>query len=68
MRDEPPESVEGRQARVELHRRFALPAATLIFGVLAVPLFLSRRQFSRSSGGLLGVGVIVAYYGLVQVG
>ncbi len=58
----------GSRAAVELHRRAALPFATLAFGFLAVPLFLTRRSFSRSSGGVIAVLSTVAYYGLVQLG
>jgi LPS export ABC transporter permease LptG len=50
-----------------LHRRFALPAATLVFGFLAAPLFFVRRRFSRSGGGVLGLLCTGAYYGLVQL-
>ena len=58
----------ARTARIQLQRRFALPAATLILGLLAVPLFLSRAHFSRSGGGVLGILATLAYYGLVQLG
>ncbi|HXV37094.1 MAG TPA: LptF/LptG family permease, partial [Myxococcota bacterium] len=53
---------------IEYHRRFALPIATLIFGVLAVPLFLSRSNFSRAAGGVMGLLCTIAYYGLIQLG
>jgi lipopolysaccharide export system permease protein len=56
------------ESLMEWHRRFALPVATLVFGVLALPLFLSRGQQSRAAGAVLGVGATVVYYGLVQVG
>jgi LPS export ABC transporter permease LptG len=55
-------------AGLEFHRRFALPAATLVFGFLIVPLFLRRAQLSRSSGGVLGILATIAYYGLVHIG
>jgi len=59
----------GRQsAQVELHRRFALPSASLVFGLLVVPLFFSRSHFSRSGGGVVGILATIAYYGLVQLG
>jgi lipopolysaccharide export system permease protein len=58
----------ARRAGIELQRRFALPFATVIFGFLAVPLFMSRSQFSRAGGGVLGIVTMVAYFGLVQVG
>jgi LPS export ABC transporter permease LptG len=53
---------------IELHRRFAMPLATLIFGILAVPLFLVRSNFSRAAGGVLGLLCTISYYGLVQLG
>lgn len=56
------------ESLVEWHRRFALPMATLVFGVLALPLFLSRGQQSRAAGAVLGVVATVVYYGLVQIG
>ncbi len=56
------------KARAEIHRRFALPCATLIFGLLAVPLFFSRTHVSRAGGGILGILATLCYYGLVQLG
>jgi lipopolysaccharide export system permease protein len=58
----------GPKARIEMHRRFAMPTATLIFGLLAVPLFFSRAHFSRAGGGVLGILATLGYYGLVQLG
>lgn len=57
---------DRRKARSELHRRFVLPSAAALFGVLALPLALARTTTSRSSGAVIGLGVTVAYYGLVQ--
>ncbi len=56
------------RAALELQRRAALPAATLVFGFLAAPLFFLSRRFSRSGGVLLGLVCTAAYYGLVQLG
>lgn len=56
------------RAWLELHRRLSFPVATLLFGLLAVPLFLTRRNFSRSGGSVLGVLTTVAYFALVQLG
>lgn len=64
----PPDEKAAIRAEVELHRRFALPMATLVFGLLALPLFLSRAHFSRSGGGFMGIATTVVYYGLVQLG
>jgi LPS export ABC transporter permease LptG/LPS export ABC transporter permease LptF len=57
----------GLVARSELHRRFVLPTAALLFGVIAVPLAFTRKNASRSSGAMLGLVVTIAYYGLVQL-
>jgi LPS export ABC transporter permease LptG/LPS export ABC transporter permease LptF len=54
-------------AALELQRRFAYPMATLVFGFLAVPLFLTRAHASRSAGGVMGLLCTLAYYGLVQL-
>jgi lipopolysaccharide export system permease protein len=56
------------RASAEIHHRFALSAATLVFGFLAAPLFLTRRRFSRSSGGIMGLLCTLAYFGLAQLG
>ncbi len=55
------------QAGLELQRRFAYPLATLVFGFLAVPLFLTRAHGSRSAGGVMGLLCTLGYYGLVQL-
>jgi LPS export ABC transporter permease LptG len=58
---------QRREVEAEWHRRFALPAAVALFGLLAVPLFLSRGQLSRSGGALLGLVAIGVYFGLLQL-
>jgi LPS export ABC transporter permease LptG len=55
-------------AAIEYQRRIAMPAATLIFGFLAAPLFLMRGNYSRASGGVLGLVITIGYYGLLQLG
>jgi lipopolysaccharide export system permease protein len=56
------------RAAIEFHRRFSMPLATLIFGMLAVPIFLFRTNFSRAAGGVLGLLCTIFYYGLIQLG
>ena len=69
LRVEPKHTARNRaDADLQLHRRFALPAATIVFGLLIVPLFLARAHFSRSGGGVLGLVATLAYYGLAQFG
>ncbi len=62
------ESPEARRARTELHRRFAAPAAGIVFSLLALPLACLGPRFSRASGGVLGLVLTVVYYGLTQLG
>ena len=65
-----PESTRDWRTKngITFHRRLALPASTLIFGVLIVPLFLSRAHFSRSGGGVMGIVATIFYYSLMQLG
>lgn len=66
---DPASTAEHRKrAGLALQRRFALPAATLVFGLLTVPLFFARAHFSRSGGGVLGLLATLVYYGLAQLG
>ena len=51
----------------ELQRRFARPLATLVLGLLAVPLFFSRAHFSRAGGGVMGIVATLMYYGLIEL-
>jgi len=57
-----------REARVELHRRFAFPAACLTFALVAVPLGARPRRGGRAAGTLLAVVLIAAYYLLLVTG
>ncbi len=57
-----------QRTQMEFHRRFSYPAASLFFGLLAVPLALTGRRFSRAAGGVTGLLVTVVYYGLMQLG
>ncbi len=56
----------ARWAAIELHRRIALGAAALPFGLLAMGLALGRRDLSRSGGTVMGLVGAIAYYALVQ--
>jgi LPS export ABC transporter permease LptG/LPS export ABC transporter permease LptF len=57
-----------REARVELHRRFAFPAACFVFALVAVPLGAQPRRGGRAAGSLLAVILIAAYYLLFVMG
>jgi LPS export ABC transporter permease LptF/LPS export ABC transporter permease LptG len=57
-----------REARVELHRRFAFPVACLVFALVAVPLGAQPRRGGRAASSLLAVVLIAAYYLLLVMG
>jgi LPS export ABC transporter permease LptF/LPS export ABC transporter permease LptG len=57
-----------RDARVELHQRFAFPVACLVFALIAVPLAAQPRRSGRAAGTLLAILVIGAYYSLFIMG
>jgi len=56
--------------RVEtaLHRKFALPAACLIFALLGVGLGIHRGRATRSRGYALSIAIVAAYYVLMRGG
>ena len=61
-------SKNWREARVELHQRFAFPVACLVFALIAVPLGAQPRRGGRAAGTLLSVIIIAAYYLLFIIG
>ncbi len=56
------------QAALELHQRFAIPAASLVFGLLAVPLGIGSRAGGRGRGFVLSLGVVLLYYIMLNNG
>jgi lipopolysaccharide export system permease protein len=52
--------------RIQIHRRFALPAAPTLFAVVGIPLGLRRARGARSWGALLCVAVTFLYYLLLK--
>jgi LPS export ABC transporter permease LptF/LPS export ABC transporter permease LptG len=57
-----------REARVELHGRFAFPFACFVFALVAVPLGAQPRRGGRAAGSLLAVLLIASYYLLFSMG
>jgi LPS export ABC transporter permease LptF len=57
-----------REARVELHKRLAFPAACLVFALVAVPLGAQPRRGGRAAGSMLAVIIIASYYLLTVIG
>ncbi|MEN6464004.1 MAG: LPS export ABC transporter permease LptF [Syntrophaceae bacterium] len=53
---------ERRELTTEYHKKFAVPFACLIFGVLGVPLGITSRRSGKSRGFSVGIGVVLFYY------
>ncbi len=59
---------EARMAGVELHRRMAIPFASITFALLALPLGIGVRSGSRGRGFLFSILVVLVYYILNSYG
>ena len=59
---------DWRDARVELHRRIAFPAACLVFALLGVPVGVRPRRGGRATGLILTLVLIGGYYFLFVTG
>jgi LPS export ABC transporter permease LptG/LPS export ABC transporter permease LptF len=67
--DDPTTGAEQRNlARVEIHKKFAIPAACLVFGLFALPLGFNNRRGGKASGFALSLLVILVYYILLNNG
>jgi lipopolysaccharide export system permease protein len=47
---------------VELHKRYAIPFACIVFGLIGVPLGIQPRRSARSYGFILTILIILGYY------
>jgi len=47
---------------IELHRRFALPTACLVLALVGIPLGLSAKKGGKSTGFILTIVLVFAYY------
>jgi lipopolysaccharide export system permease protein len=56
------------RARLELHRRFAIPFGCFALGLLAVPLGVQSKSAKRSFGLFLGLAFYLFYYLLMSIG
>jgi LPS export ABC transporter permease LptG len=55
-------------ARVEIHKKFAIPFACLAFGILGLPLGITNRRGGKSSGFSLSIAIILFYYVAINNG
>ena len=52
-------------ARVEIHKKFAIPFACIVFGILGLPLGITNRRGGKSSGFSLSIGIVLIYYVMI---
>ena len=53
---------------MEIHKKFSIPFACLVFGIIALPLGFNNRRGGKSSGFVLSLGVFLVYYLLLSNG
>lgn len=51
----------------ELHSRFALPFASIVFAILAVPLGMQNGRTGKSAGFTVSISILLAYYLLLSL-
>ena len=59
---------DRRLALTEVHKKFALPAACLVFGLIGLPLGIVNRRGGRAAGFAVSVGIVLLYYALLATG
>ncbi len=52
-------------ARVEIHKKFSIPAACLAFAFIALPLGINNRRGGKGSGFAMSIAVLGLYYVLL---
>lgn len=52
---------------IEIHKKFTLPFACLVFGIIGIPLGISKHRSGKSRGFVIGLIVIMIYY-VIQIG
>ncbi len=57
-----------RAHRIEIHKKFALPAACLVFALLGLPLGVMTGRTGRTGGFSLALVLILFYYVLLTAG
>jgi len=65
---EPVGGVPYHAALVEYHKRFSVPFACLILGLVGPPLGISNRRSGRSGGLIISIPITLVYYLLLTLG
>jgi LPS export ABC transporter permease LptF/LPS export ABC transporter permease LptG len=59
---------DGRRYLIEMHKRFAYPAACLVLMLVAVPLGVTSRRGGKSSAWVFTILLVIFYYVLSDIG
>lgn len=69
LADDPAASEEQvNLAQVEIHKKFSIPVACMVFGLFALPLGINNRRGGKASGFALSIAVLIVYYILLSNG
>jgi LPS export ABC transporter permease LptF/LPS export ABC transporter permease LptG len=55
-------------AKVEIHKKFSIPVACMVFGLFALPLGINNRRGGKASGFAVSIGIIILYYVMISNG
>lgn len=55
-------------AWVEIHKKFSIPFACIVFGIVGLPLGITNRRGGKSSGFSLSIAIILFYYVAINNG
>lgn len=58
----------GHNPRMEIHQKFSIPFACLVFGLIGLGLGASNRRDGKLASFVLGIAVIFIYYVLLWLG
>ncbi|MBI5755352.1 MAG: LptF/LptG family permease [Nitrospirae bacterium] len=53
---------EYRRAMIEFHKKFSLPAAALVLGILGAPVGILSKFSSRFAGFIVSIAIVFCYY------
>jgi LPS export ABC transporter permease LptF/LPS export ABC transporter permease LptG len=57
-----------RLARVEIHKKFSIPAACIVFALIALPLGFNQQKGGRASAFAFSIIIILTYYVILSNG
>lgn len=59
---------ERREMGLELHKRFSLPVACLIFALIGVPLGIQNQRSGKAGGFSISIAILLIYYVVLTTG